>query len=139
MHRRFTPDEVNDLIPTLEVVMGELLSHAHRVHREVIAVAARLGCDPRSVDSFVLMREAPNVEPSLQAIQRALHHIADLGGQVKGLDLGLVDFPGELQGEEVLLCWQYGERQVGFYHLPEEGFAGRKPLPVANGVVRVVH
>lgn len=29
----------------------------------------------------------------------------------------------------VLLCWQYGEREVGFYHSVDGGFAGRKRLP----------
>jgi hypothetical protein len=28
----------------------------------------------------------------------------------------------------VLLCWQYGEGEVSFWHPVEEGFAGRRPL-----------
>jgi hypothetical protein len=29
----------------------------------------------------------------------------------------------------VLLCWELGEADVGFWHDLVEGFAGRKPLP----------
>ena len=39
-----------------------------------------------------------------------------------------VDFPAELDGEIVELCWQYGEKELAFYHRRDEGFAGRRPL-----------
>jgi hypothetical protein len=47
---------------------------------------------------------------------------------VRDLDLGLVDFPSLLEGEEVCLCWKLGEERIAFWHGIEEGFAGRKPL-----------
>lgn len=59
-------------------------------------------------------------------------------GQVKGLDLGLVDFPSQRDGELVLLCWQFGEREVRDYHLTDEGFAGRKLLPDTVGEIRQI-
>lgn len=119
--------------------MGELLRHAHLVHRAVLSTASRLGCDASDVNAAMLLREQPEVETSLRAIESAFSQIAQLGGEVKGLDLGLVDFPAEIDGQEVLLCWQFGEQKVGFYHLPDEGFAGRKSLPQDPGVVRIVH
>jgi hypothetical protein len=55
--------------------------------------------------------------------------LEELGVQVKDLDRGLVDFPAlRSNGEEVLLCWQVGEDEIGFWHGLEEGFSGRKPL-----------
>ncbi|MCX8072698.1 MAG: DUF2203 domain-containing protein [Candidatus Binatia bacterium] len=137
--RRFTAAQVNELIPTLEVVMRKLLHHAHLVHRAAMDIAGRLGLNPHAVDAALLLREKPEVGASLQAIEEAFRQVANLGGEVKGLDLGLVDFPAELDGQEVLLCWQFGEREVGYYHLPDEGFAGRKPLPEAGAGVRVLH
>ncbi|HET6266223.1 MAG TPA: DUF2203 family protein [Acidobacteriota bacterium] len=44
------------------------------------------------------------------------------------MDIGLVDFPAMLDGEEILLCWKYGEKTIRYYHGLTEGFAGRKPL-----------
>ncbi|HEV2874962.1 MAG TPA: DUF2203 domain-containing protein [Thermoleophilaceae bacterium] len=47
---------------------------------------------------------------------------------LRDLDRGLIDFPS-LRGErEVYLCWQEGEAEIGFWHEPEAGFAGRRPL-----------
>ena len=49
-----------------------------------------------------------------------------------GVDRGLLDFPAQhpVTGETVLLCWHVGEEEIGFWHGLEEGFAGRKPLPL---------
>ena len=57
-----------------------------------------------------------------------LERIRALGGAVKELDTGLVDFPGRRDGEDILLCWRLGEKRVGFWHTLEGGFAGRRPL-----------
>jgi hypothetical protein len=47
---------------------------------------------------------------------------------VKGVSPALVDFPAEFGGREVLLCWTEGEERIGWYHLPDAGFAGRRPV-----------
>jgi hypothetical protein len=43
-------------------------------------------------------------------------------------DRGLVDFPSIRDGEEIYLCWEAGEPRVAFWHEPDAGFAGRRPL-----------
>ena len=47
---------------------------------------------------------------------------------------GLIDFHalGD-DGVVYYLCWLAGEDDLGWWHLPEEGFAGRKPLPRVEG------
>jgi hypothetical protein len=47
---------------------------------------------------------------------------------LRDLDRGLIDFPSLRDGEEVYLCWLEGEEEIGFWHEPEAGFAGRQPL-----------
>jgi hypothetical protein len=51
-----------------------------------------------------------------------------LGVAVKDLDIGLCDFLGERDGRDVWLCWQYGEKSIGFWHEIDSGFGGRRPL-----------
>lgn len=51
------------------------------------------------------------------------------GLDLKGIAPLLLDFPAQLDGDTVLLCWLEGERELRWYHRPEHGFAGRKPLP----------
>ena len=41
---------------------------------------------------------------------------------------GLIDFPSEMDGRRVLLCWRLGEESVQYWHDEQSGFAGRQPL-----------
>jgi hypothetical protein len=47
---------------------------------------------------------------------------------LRDADRGLVDFPSIRDGEEVYLCWQAGEPRVAWWHDPDAGFPGRRPL-----------
>jgi hypothetical protein len=49
---------------------------------------------------------------------------------VKSLEEGLLDFPAQRGDEVVLLCWKLGEDEINYWHRVDEGFAGRKPLPL---------
>jgi hypothetical protein len=43
---------------------------------------------------------------------------------------GLLDFHAKGADDVVyFLCWRLDEDDLGFWHLPSEGFPGRKPLP----------
>ena len=48
---------------------------------------------------------------------------------LRDLDSGLLDFPAvSPSGRPYWLCWLPGEPEVGWWHWPEAGFAGRAPL-----------
>jgi hypothetical protein len=49
---------------------------------------------------------------------------------VKDIDEGLIDFPALSGGETVLLCWRLGEDEIRYWHSVEDGFAGRRELPL---------
>jgi hypothetical protein len=68
----------------------------------------------------------PRVTDELQA---AVETLTTDGIILRDLDAGLVDFPARLpDGREYLLCWVLGEPAVEWWHWPDTGFAGRKPL-----------
>ena len=62
------------------------------------------------------------------AIEAAIEQIHSTGCIVKDLEIGLLDFPARMNGEDVYLCWRLGEDRIRFYHRQDEGFAGRKPI-----------
>ena len=130
--RYFTPEEANELLPTVRRLAERMVAH-----RRALAVAtarhARLaakiagnggGVRPQEVDE---LRAA--LEAEAAAVVQCVEELQALGVLVKDLDQGLVDFPARRGDEEVLLCWHVGEDEVAFWHGVEEGFAGRKPLP----------
>ena len=68
------------------------------------------------------------LEEGHDELRELLQEIVDHGVQVKDPDSGLLDFPSEVDGQPALLCWRVGEPQIAFWHSPEDGFAGRRPL-----------
>jgi hypothetical protein len=66
----------------------------------------------------------------LEEIQTILNGINDKGIQVKDLRRGLCDFPHLLPPtqEEVFLCWELSESDIGYWHSIEGGYSGRVRL-----------
>ncbi|HST25303.1 MAG TPA: DUF2203 domain-containing protein, partial [Gaiellaceae bacterium] len=75
---------------------------------------------PADVDS--------ELEAAAEGIKECVEQLTGLGVQVKDIDTGLVDFPSTRDGDEVLLCWRLGEDAVEWWHTPDGGYAGRRPL-----------
>jgi len=126
--RLFTVDEVNALIPKLEHLMTRMQRRGAELRRAIGEAIQLRGSGEGPISVSELLRLRPEVEPAAREMEELLREVEATGGQFKGLDLGLVDFPAEVDGEIVLLCWQFGEEEVDYYHSVEEGFARRKPL-----------
>ncbi len=69
-----------------------------------------------------------DVARSLVELSRALRELEAVDVVLRDLERGLIDFPAIRQGEEIYLCWLLDEEQIGFWHRPDAGFAGRRPL-----------
>ena len=132
--RYFTPEEANELLVEVRPVAEELVGN-RRAFMVTTARRARLtgriagnggDFDPQEPREL-----AEQLEREAEAVALSVQRLEELGVQVKDLDRGLVDFPALREnGEEVLLCWQVGEDEITHWHGLEEGFAGRKPLPL---------
>ena len=62
-------------------------------------------------------------------LRAAVETLTGEGIVLRDLDAGLVDFPARLgDGRAYLLCWVLGEPAVEWWHWPDTGFAGRRPL-----------
>lgn len=127
----FTLEEVNELIPRLETIMQRLQNHGRAVQAALEELEGEGFPKPDQPLVGQLLALRPDLQNDLVAMEKGVAEIENLGGEFKGLDLGLVDFRGELGGRVVYLCWQYGETEVSHYHGLQEGFAGRKPIEVA--------
>jgi hypothetical protein len=131
--RHFTPEQANELLSEVRPIAEELVAR-RRAFVVTTARRARLTSriagnggdfdpqEPRALEEQLALES--------EAVARCVERLDRLGVLVKDLDRGLVDFPALRADEEVLLCWQVGEDEVGYWHGLEEGFAGRKPLPL---------
>ena len=68
--------------------------------------------------------------------EAALAELEEQGIVLRQLPMGLLDFPSVgPDGDVRMLCWKVDEPDLAWWHRPEDGFAGRRPLdePPAAG------
>jgi hypothetical protein len=135
--KTFTLSEAHTLLPVLEALLKRAQAAGQR--------AAELGIEMQQLSQRIFLsgglhvnvaqaaRRRAEREKALQEAHDTVVEIDEIGVQVKDLEKGLLDFPCVLDGNTVLLCWKLGEKEIGFWHTPEEGFEGRKPLDVRFG------
>jgi hypothetical protein len=68
------------------------------------------------------------VSEAFLELRDALYELQAVEIVLRDLERGLIDFPAIRDGEEIYLCWEEGEDEVGWWHDPESGYAGRQPL-----------
>ncbi len=128
--RRFTIEEANALIPRLEMLVADAQRAALALRSAMQESDDATAGDARTTKDVLRVR--PDLADEVHRLEWAVAEIEALGCQFKGLDLGLVDFPAQVDGTTVLLCWQYGEKQIAFWHRSDEGFANRRALAAAE-------
>ena len=130
--RTFTLDEAQSLLPVLESLLraaidGKKLMEG--VEAEMQALNHRVFLNGGThVDVVSVARRKAERTKAEQRAKDALAEIDSIGVQVKDLDIGLLDFPCQVEGRVVLLCWRMGEPSITHWHSTDEGFAGRKPI-----------
>ena len=128
--RTFTFEEAQSLLPVLESLLrtsidGKKLIEA--VDLEFQELAHRVFLSGGLLVNVVQMaRRKAEREKTIHLVKDAMAEIDAMGVQVKDLDIGLLDFPCEVDGNTVLLCWKLGETGITHWHSVSEGFAGRK-------------
>lgn len=129
--QHFTVEQANRTLPLVRKIVEDIVDQ-HRRWRETILELDLLSQSARPDEQEAragdLERHALALSRELEGYQRELR---DLGIQLKDSRLGLVDFPSEIGGRTVLLCWRLGEPEVQFWHESDAGYAGRQPLSPA--------
>lgn len=126
MRRNFSVDDANRMLPLVRRIVSDAVRDYWRWQEKVQEfeeVAANRLADEPNDDADRLEREAHAIA---REIDGYIMEIRELGVEMKGIDSGLVDFPSEINGKPVLLCWQLGEESVQYWHDREAGFAGRQ-------------
>ena len=130
--RTFTLDEAHTLLPVLESLLRTAISAKKlmgEVEGEMQALTQRIFLNGGThVDVVATARRKAERAKAEQRAKDALAEIDSIGVQVKDIDTGLLDFPCNVEGRVVLLCWRMGEQSITHWHGTEEGFAGRKPI-----------
>jgi hypothetical protein len=130
--RTFTLDEAQTLVPVLESLLKTAIEgkkYADRIEQEFKAVASRVFLNGGTLlDVAQLAARKRERERQVQKVKDALAEIEASGVLVKDLDIGLLDFPCDVEGRTILLCWKLGEKSIAHWHGTDEGYRYRKPI-----------
>ncbi len=126
MMKLFTPEEANDLLPTVRQIVLKIQSHHNLI--STFKSAAKEAANSAQFGGGGMESGSVYVK-SLYELGKLTLELDSLGIQLKDYARGLIDFPSMRDGRVVLLCWQIGEgEEIEWWHDLETGFAGRKPL-----------
>ncbi len=128
--RSYTIEEANALVPEVRAVLLQLAVEKGRLESVVAALAVHAGGDAGNgnvAHADALARSEAEMTEIGGGMRALVEHLDSLGVEVRDLEQGLVDFPGERDGNPVWLCWRLAEPVVAHWHPIDEGFAGRQP------------
>lgn len=136
----FDRREAEELLVTIAPWIEEARGEKEKIEafkNELAQVASRImvmgGVFPPVVS---LLRKKSEHDETAERLLEIVNRIQSTGVVVKDLDVGLVDFPSLLEGEEIYLCWKLGEDRITFWHGVHEGYNGRKPIDDAGAEPR---
>jgi hypothetical protein len=124
--KTFSIEQANRTLPLVRKIVQDIVDEYAQWQRLVKTLDVAAAAPSR--DAAELDRLQRDIQSAAVAIDRYVAELTELGVEIKGLDVGLVDFPGEMEGRPVYLCWRLGEPAVAHWHERDAGFAGRQPL-----------
>ncbi|MGH7914860.1 MAG: DUF2203 domain-containing protein [Candidatus Binataceae bacterium] len=128
----FTVEEANGLIPRMEILMRGLQVEADALRARIRELARRHDSSIAAMPLSDLVERYPELKENAERMAEMAGQVESLGCFLKDIDLGLVDFPYEIEDDVIFLCWQSGERQIIAWHKVDSGFSDRRPLPGVN-------
>lgn len=117
----FTLDEANRTLPLVKAIVEDIVTLYRGIRERRDRLAALSSAASRqSHQNDLYSEEVEEMEASVyQDIDRLQEFIAELtqlGVELKDPLKGSVEYPGLLDGREISLCWQFGEKQISHWH-----------------------
>jgi hypothetical protein len=125
--RSYTIEEANGLIPQVRAVLLQLAVEQHRMEKALAEMHRQLAGDGDPSSSEAASRMEQQAAQISEGMRHLAGMLAEMGIQLRDAEMGLVDFPGERDGQAVWLCWRLADPEVAYWHGTDEGYATRKP------------
>jgi hypothetical protein len=122
--RLFTVKEATRTLPYVKVIVAEVKERYAQLREQ----GQRHNESPRD-DERTRNNLKEEIRLHAARIRECSEELEAIGAQLKDYENGLVDFPSEFEGRRMLLCWEFGEAAIEYWHYEDEGYLGRKPVP----------
>ena len=125
--RIYTIDEANALIPEVRAVLLQLAVQQRRLDESHAEMHRQLDANGGPEGAVAAGRQEAETADIREGMRTLLLHLSEMAVELRDLEMGLVDFPGERDGQPVWLCWRLADARVAFWHPTDEGYATRRP------------
>ena len=112
------------MLPLIRVIVKGMMDD----HAERQALLDRLEGPPDELQTREARSLRSEIDTLTEKLSEAASELENLGVEFKGIDPGLIDFPTMIEGALAYLCWSYGAGRIEYWHSPDGGYAGRRPL-----------
>lgn len=122
--RSYTLAEARAALPQVKLLMAKIQNARQAILRlrpAALPALQKAASNGGSHEAGELALHAVKLEDGVKGILA-------MGIYIKDIDNGVIDFLGRRAGEEVLLCWRFGEEDIEFWHDVNAGFAGRQSI-----------
>jgi hypothetical protein len=127
--KTFTVEQANATLPLVRAIVRDVTTlgaDLRQRHERLSHAGTGAALSPEHEEELEQARAA--LERDLERLRELEQELTALGVELKDHFSGLVDFPAEIDGRPVYLCWKAGEEAVAHWHELDAGFAGRRPV-----------
>jgi hypothetical protein len=152
IQRTFSFPEASALLPKLKTMLktanqeltakADVLANAYVYYEKCEQEMNNIDTSSNPDNNFADLRQCRlSFQAAIESLSQAkqdylktlnfwFDEISDTGVILRDIKSGLLDFPARSNNFDYYLCWRLGESEIGYWHLTNDGFTGRKPLVV---------
>jgi hypothetical protein len=119
--KHFTSAEATRTLPLVRSIVRDIFDAGHRLE-SLLTAAKRESATAQPHHHIMLVRSE---------LRQYWEELEELGCTFRywNSQMGVVDFPALIDGEEVMLSWRTDETEVRYYRTFRAGYISRRPVP----------
>ena len=131
----YSLSEANAMIPEVTEHLKKIFSKKEtyaKLHDEVLMHELLTEAEKQAGIDFNedhLDKDRKNLEEEVTEIGQDILSLIQTGCLIRDLEIGIVEFRGELKGELVYFFWEYGQPSIQFYRNMQDHPKEKRPLP----------
>ncbi len=129
MTQPFTPESATRTLPLLSRIVTDVVELQRAWHAAVHRFdMLQLGSAKGGEESVAAVAAKRDRESLAQQLDACVDELDQIGCHLRDSNIGLVDFPAERDGQPIVLSWQLGESDVGFWLAVDHTDRDRQPV-----------
>ncbi len=135
-NKYFTLTEANLTLPYVSLIINDIVYK----RKEMIKLKEKQ-TKLMNILTLELKPVIMSISKEIKALSRSIaYHLDELeqvGCYLKDFELGLVEFPSVINNKVVFLTYQYGEKEINYWHYLTEGVEQRKLINLDKNLDKI--